>query len=166
MNSDGRVTQIVSHETPLPLPLNYVRHGAFLPNGELIFVDNGGHTVRILRSNGDVDILAGTFNVSGHRDGDALEAQFKGPWGIAVDLEGNIIVSDQYNHCIRRISLIKWRPSNHHRFPHSFRSRVKSMMILWRMNDCIIHCLPRDILFEIFEFIHHYQTGHSNCMTA
>ena len=133
-----------------------VHRGAFLPNGELVFTDCANHTVRILRSNGDVDILAGTYKVNGHRDGDALEAQFDHPTGIAVDLEGNIIVAEVDNHCIRRISLIKWRPSNHHRFPSSFRSRVKSMVLLWRMNDCIIHWLPRDILFYLFEIMYYY----------
>ena len=156
MNPDGSITQIVSHDTLLQHPLINAIRGAFLPNGELVFTDNGSYTVRILRSNGDVDILAGTYDVRGYRDGDTLEAQFTGPYGIAVDLEGNIIVSEWRNHCIRRISLIKWRPSNHHRFPSSFRSRVKSMVILWRMNDCIIHWLPRDILFYLFEIMHYY----------
>src|SRR5690349_19583083 len=38
---------------------------------------------------------------------------------------GSIYVSDEYNHCIQKISKIKWTPSVHHRFPSTFRSRVR-----------------------------------------
>ena len=40
----------------------------------------------------------------GYRDGPAASAQFDGPWGMALDASGNVIVADCGNHAIRRIA--------------------------------------------------------------
>ena len=39
----------------------------------------------------------------GFSDGDIKTAQFSSPHGLAVDSDGNVIVADSGNHCIRRI---------------------------------------------------------------
>eukprot|EP00959_Pyramimonas_sp_CCMP1952_P287706 6016755-Pyramimonas_sp.AAC.1 len=50
-----------------------------------------------------VSTLAGTGN-AGYQDGDGTAAQFNGPGGVAVDRDGNVIVADLQNDCIRTIS--------------------------------------------------------------
>ena len=39
-----------------------------------------------------------------HRDGTASAACFSEPEGVAVDIEGNVIVADTDNHCIRKVA--------------------------------------------------------------
>jgi hypothetical protein len=50
--------------------------------------------------------VAGTTGVKGHRDGDegTVSTHFDSPFGVAVDADGNVIVADQGNHCIRLIT--------------------------------------------------------------
>jgi hypothetical protein len=44
----------------------------------------------------EVTTMAGSTGggVPGHRDGEGTVAQFKQPWGLAVDWDGNLIVAD------------------------------------------------------------------------
>jgi|GEM_PF-2658329 len=48
-----------------------------------------------------VSTLAGSSY--GHEDDTGANAQFREPYGVAVDLIGNIYVADQDNHRIRKI---------------------------------------------------------------
>ena len=48
--------------------------------------------------------LAGTAGAAGSTDGTAAAARFNLPSGLAVDSAGNVYVSDQGNHTIRRIT--------------------------------------------------------------
>jgi sugar lactone lactonase YvrE len=41
---------------------------------------------------------------SGHKDGRGTEVKFDTPSGVAVDVEGNIIVIDSWTHCVRKIA--------------------------------------------------------------
>src|SRR5690242_6910562 len=50
-----------------------------------------------------VSTVAGDGNTE-YQDGPALSAKFNKPKGIALDTRNNIIVADNYNHAIRRIS--------------------------------------------------------------
>jgi len=50
-----------------------------------------------------VSTLAGTGEV-GHGDGEGAVAQFNRPRGVAVDGDGNVIVADRDNHCIRKVT--------------------------------------------------------------
>eukprot|EP01105_Mastigella_eilhardi_P016312 TRINITY_DN3720_c0_g1_i2.p1 TRINITY_DN3720_c0_g1~~TRINITY_DN3720_c0_g1_i2.p1 ORF type:complete len:238 (-),score=24.31 TRINITY_DN3720_c0_g1_i2:201-893(-) len=52
---------------------------------------------------GTVASIAGTGTL-GHKDGPAPEATFGQPMGVTVDAAGNIIVADEGNHLIRKIS--------------------------------------------------------------
>jgi outer membrane protein OmpA-like peptidoglycan-associated protein/sugar lactone lactonase YvrE len=79
------------------------------PNGltvdsydNVYFSDMGNHRVRKI-TKGYVTTLAGS-NTSGLQDGKGEDAKFNGPTGLCVDKQGNIIVADYYNHCIRKIS--------------------------------------------------------------
>ncbi len=82
-----------------------------IPNG--IAVDSGGnvyvadtdnYTIRKISPSGVVSTLAGTAESFGSEDGTGSEAQFNGPFGVAVDSGGNVYVADTFNYAIRMIS--------------------------------------------------------------
>ena len=50
-----------------------------------------------------VSTLAG--GPAGYADGTCAAAQFNGPSGVAVDLNGNVYVADSFNNCIRIITV-------------------------------------------------------------
>jgi sugar lactone lactonase YvrE len=69
--------------------------------GNVYVTDNINRRVRKITSAGLVSTLAGT-GVQGFKDGPADSAQFYLLSGVAVDIQGNIYVSDW--HCIRKIT--------------------------------------------------------------
>jgi sugar lactone lactonase YvrE len=66
-----------------------------------VFVTQINSTVRKITSAGVVTTLAGTPNVSGSSNGSGAASLFNGPFGIAVDATGDMIVSDSGNDTIR-----------------------------------------------------------------
>ncbi|MGO8055878.1 hypothetical protein, partial [Rhizobium leguminosarum] len=60
------------------------------------FVSDGNQIIRRLNET-NVNLFAGTPTVSGHVDGPATTARFRGPREMAMDQLGNIYVSDFYN---------------------------------------------------------------------
>ena len=53
-----------------------------------------------------VSTLAGSReSKNGYADGPAADARFDCPKSVAIDAEGNIVVADSYNHCIRKVTL-------------------------------------------------------------
>jgi sugar lactone lactonase YvrE len=75
---------------------------AFGPDGTLYVSDAGAHRVRKLTRAGQVSTLAG--HAMGDADGQALEAAFNAPAGLAVDAKGTVFVADAGNHKIRQIT--------------------------------------------------------------
>ena len=61
--------------------------------GTLIMADCGNHVVRRIYANGEVSTIAGSGK-AGFKEGVGAAAQFHSPAGVAVDVEGNIIVAD------------------------------------------------------------------------
>jgi DNA-binding beta-propeller fold protein YncE len=70
--------------------------------GSIIIVDLGNNRVRKISPDGTVSTLAGSGS-EGFLDGAGAAAQFNGPWGVAVDGEGNIIIADLGNRRVRKI---------------------------------------------------------------
>jgi DNA-binding beta-propeller fold protein YncE len=64
--------------------------------------DTGGNTVRMVRPDGTVSILAGLLGSTGSSDGIGFAARFNSPTGIGIDSSGNVIVADTFNYTIRR----------------------------------------------------------------
>jgi sugar lactone lactonase YvrE len=71
-------------------------------SGNLYFADGSSRIRKINAANTEIETLAGNGNYSG--DGDAaLNAQLKGPGGIAIDNSGNIFIADFGNHRVRKV---------------------------------------------------------------
>jgi DNA-binding beta-propeller fold protein YncE len=92
---------------------NQPRGIALDSNGNLYVADAGNLTVRKILSGGGVSTLAGAVTNSGFTDGTGSAARFSnlnpmsmlgGPCGVAVDSGGNVYVTDQGNHTIRKIT--------------------------------------------------------------
>lgn len=96
---DGQRTVFVdSPELDLAAGLALDSHGA------LIVADSGHHRILRIAPDGVISVLAGSGK-PGWRDGDARQAQFDMPMGVAVDADGNVLVADSFNDRIRRISV-------------------------------------------------------------
>jgi len=73
--------------------------------GIVYVADRENHKIRKIDAEGNVTTLAGTGLV-GNADGNALEAQFNQPYGVALDQEEeNLLVADYLNHSVRSINL-------------------------------------------------------------
>jgi serine/threonine protein kinase/TPR repeat protein/sugar lactone lactonase YvrE len=66
--------------------------------------DANNHTIRKITPDGRVTTLAGSAGVRGCADGTGAAARFAGPFGVAVDRQGNVFVSEFANHTIRKIT--------------------------------------------------------------
>lgn len=73
------------------------------PQGNLIVTDNQNNRIRKVTPEGVVTTLAGTGE-TGNTNGVLLSSSFNIPYGIAMDANGNFIVSDAGNAIIRIIS--------------------------------------------------------------
>ncbi len=83
------------------LPFGIATDGA----GNVYVADTGNNTIRKITPDGVVSTLAGTAGQSGSTDGaGTTTALFDGPFGVAVDLQGNIYVADIDNSTIRKIT--------------------------------------------------------------
>lgn len=73
-------------------------------SGNIYVADAGNATIRKITSNGVVTTLAGRVGESGSADGTGGAARFSFPQGVAVDKDGNVYISDENNHTIRKIT--------------------------------------------------------------
>ena len=64
----------------------------------------GDQTINKVDPAGNVLVLAGAAGVTGSADGQGASARFDQPWGIAIDVVGNLYVTDSNNNTIRRIT--------------------------------------------------------------
>ncbi|HJM96103.1 MAG TPA: hypothetical protein QF698_08515, partial [Candidatus Marinimicrobia bacterium] len=70
--------------------------------GNLYVTEYWGNLIRKISPSGLVSTFTGT-GMEGSQDGDRSTATFNGPNGIALDEEGNVYVSENSNHQIRKI---------------------------------------------------------------
>ncbi len=73
-------------------------------SGNVYVADNVKQTIRKVTSAGVVTTLAGYPGSGGAADGTGNAARFQNVSGVAVDLEGNILVADTGNHAIRKVT--------------------------------------------------------------
>jgi sugar lactone lactonase YvrE len=74
------------------------------PAGELLIADTRNHVVRVLRSDGTIETVAGTGAAGFAGDGGpATEAQLDQPYGLAIADDGTLYVADRENFRVRRV---------------------------------------------------------------
>ena len=69
-----------------------------------LFVAATDFAVRKVTAAGIVSVFAGAPDSAGFRDGSAADARFAGLHGIEIDSHGNLFVTDNPNHAVRRIA--------------------------------------------------------------
>jgi hypothetical protein len=74
--------------------------------GNIYVSDHSSHKIRKITSAGEVSTFAGPnfYFIQGDVDGIGSEARFRNPHGVAVDMSGNVYVTDWGNNKIRKIS--------------------------------------------------------------
>ena len=73
-------------------------------SGNLFIADIGNHRIRKVDTSGNISTVAGTGSAGFSGDGgSATSAQLDKPSGVAVDSSGNIFITDQDNHRIRKV---------------------------------------------------------------
>ena len=86
--------------------LNYPTSVALDKNGNLYISDTSNNQVRKVTAVGIISRFAGTgFRGFSGDGGQATLAQFSAPGGLTVDAAGNLYVTDQGNHRVRKIAL-------------------------------------------------------------
>ncbi|MBI1791179.1 MAG: hypothetical protein HYR60_26925 [Acidobacteria bacterium] len=87
--------------------LNYPTGIAVDPSWNLFIADSANQRIRRVPAGGAPPIFTIAGNGTAGPCGDSLPAalaQFNGPWGIALDTSGSVIVSDFRNHRIRKLT--------------------------------------------------------------
>ncbi|MBP8916245.1 MAG: T9SS type A sorting domain-containing protein [Chitinophagales bacterium] len=72
--------------------------------GNIYVSDFENQRIRKIDISGNVSTIAGNGNI-GYVDGFCQDAEFDYPRGIVIDSEGNLFISDSWNHRIRKINL-------------------------------------------------------------
>ncbi len=79
------------------------------PDGNLYVTDSGNNAIREMtfsKSEWIVTTIVGFLGKAGSIDGPSSQAQFYFPNGITADRAGNLFISDQDNHTIRKLSRV------------------------------------------------------------
>lgn len=72
--------------------------------GNVLVADSGNHTLRRVTPAGQVTTLAGAAGQPEYADGPADQARFWSPLSLLVDRNGNVLVADADNDCIRQLA--------------------------------------------------------------
>ena len=73
-------------------------------DGNIYVADHLTHIIRKIDAFGFVTTLAGQPYQMGDTDGIGNQASFRRPYGLTLDNDGNILVADEWNHKIRKIT--------------------------------------------------------------
>lgn len=72
--------------------------------GNVFVADTANNAIRKIAPNGDVSTFAGLKGSTGSTNGTGTAARFSAPHGLLFDANGNLLVADQENDLIRKIS--------------------------------------------------------------
>ena len=85
--------------------LNSPRYLTIDSNGNTYIAQYGNNCIRKVATNGIITTVAGNGSAGYAGDGgQATEAQFNKPMGVAVDNNGNLYIADYGNNCIRKVA--------------------------------------------------------------
>ncbi len=73
--------------------------------GNLYVANQYGHFISKIDQECNITVFAGVPGTKGNTDGAKETATFNEPNGIEIDSDGNLLVSDFRNHCIRKIDV-------------------------------------------------------------
>ncbi|MBI4978743.1 MAG: chitobiase/beta-hexosaminidase C-terminal domain-containing protein [Spirochaetes bacterium] len=111
ISSTGYVTTVagtnIAAYSDGPGDMAYFNHpsGIAIDNDGNIFVtDSYNNCIRKITSSNIVTTIAGSLS-EGYVDGNGTGARFRQPMDIALDSNGNLFISDTWNHRIRKISI-------------------------------------------------------------
>jgi sugar lactone lactonase YvrE len=89
----------------LQSPLDRPEAIAIDPEDHFYLADGPHNCIRKVNDTGHLITIAGTGDAGYSGDGKlAVDAQFRGPKGLAFDSHGNLFVADTYNHAVRKIT--------------------------------------------------------------
>jgi len=71
-------------------------------NGDLLVSHR--HAIRVVTPGGAVHTLAGS-GMAGFVGGQGPVARFRGPFALSLDIDGSLLVADQGNNAIRRVTM-------------------------------------------------------------
>jgi streptogramin lyase len=75
---------------------------AVAPDGTIYVSDYTNHVIKKIA--GSVTVLAGSSGSAGSADGLGSATRFNSPWALAVDQQGNVLVTDVVNCTIRKVT--------------------------------------------------------------
>ena len=114
VNSDGMITTIAGTGTAgysgdggaaISAELSYPAGIAVDISGNVYIADQNSNRIRMVSSDGIITTIAGTgaYGDSGDGGGAATFAQLSHPFGVAVDISGNVYIADSSNNKIRMV---------------------------------------------------------------
>jgi DNA-binding beta-propeller fold protein YncE len=79
---------------------------AVLGDGRIAITDYLTMVVNIIDpTSGIATLLAGSFGIVGHNNGNGASATFGQPWDLVLDHNGDLIVTEYENHILRKVTL-------------------------------------------------------------
>lgn len=76
------------------------------PDGQIVMSDLVANTISVLNPvTGAITPIAGQSGTAGFTNGQGTAALFSRPYGMALMADGSVLVADQSNNCIRRVTM-------------------------------------------------------------
>lgn len=101
ISSSGFVSTVcrsaVSFNQPKSLVFNKADNNLYVAN-------TANFTILKITASAEISVFAGTLNSAGYADGTGTAARFGYPVGIGADVSGNLYITDQGTHYIRKIT--------------------------------------------------------------